>query len=186
MAIKIGDASAEQDFIAKEIYGFKGYYITSDGRVWGKRKGGFLKPSVANGYHRVSLSRNGIVVNKLVHRLVAEAFIENPLCKKEVNHIDENKTNNNVTNLEWCTRLENVRHGTGIQRRTKTQINRKDCSKAVVQMDKNNNIINVFASAKEAWRETGVNRSHICEVCNCKPKYNTAGGYKWKWAERGN
>jgi hypothetical protein len=69
-----------------------------------------LKQDIAKGYNRVTLSKNNITKRFLVHRLVCQLFIENPLNKKYVNHIDGNKSNNHVSNLEWCTASENEKH----------------------------------------------------------------------------
>jgi len=109
----------------KEIPSFAGYYEASDlGRI--RRKKGetiykdgrvanfsqtILKPSLTNkGYNRVYLSMNSNKYTKSVHRLVAETFIDNPESKKTVNHINMNKLDNSVSNLEWMTNKENMRH----------------------------------------------------------------------------
>ena len=181
---KLNEYSIKYGFKVKEIEYFDGYYITSNGQVWGKRKNDFLKPCITNGYKRVCLCKNGKVFKEFVHRLVGKAFIPNPNDYPQINHKDEVKTNNNVDNLEWCTQLQNNRYGTRTQRMAISQLNRKDCSKSVIQMDKNNNYIATYPSTKEAWRQTGISHIHIREVCSGKPKYHTAGGYKWKWAER--
>lgn len=101
-----------------EIYGFEGYFITSDGRVWsapkfgsGGHSGLFLKPSKdGSGYLKVGLHRDGKTFSKKIHRLVAEHFLENPLNLPEVNHIIPDLTNNSVENLEWCTTAQNRQH----------------------------------------------------------------------------
>jgi hypothetical protein len=102
----------------KDIPEFKGIYaVTKDGRVWSypKKAGGkshegkFLQPALnSKGYLRVTL----LVKNnrRLVHRLVATTYIPNPENKKQVNHIDGNKMNNVVHNLEWVTNSENQKH----------------------------------------------------------------------------
>ena len=175
-----------EQFDFKEIEGYSDYYITTDGRVWGKRKNGFLTPSIVAGYPRISLCKNGLVRNYHLHRLVAQAFIPNPENLPVVNHKDENKLNPDVKNLEWCSVQKNNRYGTRTARQIIAQTNRKDVSKAVIQLDKNNNVIAIFPSSKEAWRKTGIHHGHIREVCNHKARYETAGGYKWQWAkERG-
>ncbi len=111
----------------KEHPDFKGYHITPDGRVFScvKRKYGVIGRGTSsyidvsnpveltpythneNGYVYVSVGKYG---HQRLHRLVAQTYIENPCCLPEVNHIDENKTNNNVCNLEWCSRQENAEH----------------------------------------------------------------------------
>lgn len=167
----------------KAIEGYPGYYATTDGRIWGKRKKGFLNQSNVGGYKRVSLSNNGKIHNVLVHRLIAAAFIPNLDNKPYVNHLDENPQNNCVSNLEWVTHKENVNYGTRTARQANTQRNRNDCSKPVAQIDKAGKIIAIYPSSKEAWRKTNIKHSHIREVCQGMPKHKTAGGFKWRWAD---
>tara|TARA_R110000824_G_scaffold88181_5_gene216828 strand:+ start:93 stop:542 length:450 start_codon:yes stop_codon:yes gene_type:complete len=92
-----------------DIVGYENYLIYDDGRVYSKRKGKFMKPSLSWGYFRINLkSENKIKYNTLsVHRLVALHYIANPENKKEVDHKDRDRINNNVNNLRWATRLEN-------------------------------------------------------------------------------
>lgn len=85
------------------------------------RKGVELKPSQdQKGYLMVNLYKNGKGRSRRVHRLVAEAFIDNPMHLSEINHIDENKKNNVVSNLEWCTSSYNKMYGNGNVSRSKT------------------------------------------------------------------
>lgn len=101
------------------IEGYEGFYmVSSRGRVMSAPRktgrsfwpGRILKPQLASGYLRVSLSFKGATKQVQIHRAVAQAFIENRDGKPEVNHKDGDKTNNNVSNLEWVTRSENVKH----------------------------------------------------------------------------
>lgn len=69
-----------------------------------------MSPEIASGYYRVIFSKNGIITKHIVHRLVATAFMPNLENKPQVNHIDGNKLNNHILNLEWATSSENVRH----------------------------------------------------------------------------
>ena len=111
--------------VYSSIKDFPNYLVTNNGRVLslkdnkGKRRIKELKPS-KKGYSNVNLYKNGKCYSKRVHRLVAQAFIPNPDNKPQVNHIDENKANNHVSNLEWCTCKENVNHGTHNERLSKT------------------------------------------------------------------
>ena len=110
----------------RDIKGFEGIYaITSCGKVWSYRSKKFIKPYEWKGYLKVNLYLNGQVKKCRVHRLVAEAYIPNPEGKPQVNHLDENKTNNNVNNLEWATAKENSNYGTRTQRMIETRRRKK-------------------------------------------------------------
>jgi hypothetical protein len=93
------------------------YYVSNFGEVYSELTQTILKGSIASGYHKVVLFENGKPEYKAIHRLVAEAFIKKVRNKEYVNHIDGNKLNNCVDNLEWCTPSENVLHSyrTGLQ-----------------------------------------------------------------------
>lgn len=95
----------------KEISGFPDYLVSDNGEVFSKRHGKILKPyNNYKGYEKVQLYVDGRSYKKRIHRLVAEAFINNPEHLPEVNHKDLNKHNNAVSNLEWVTGEENRKH----------------------------------------------------------------------------
>lgn len=126
----------------------------------------------ADGYFSVNLYLSG-VVTRYVHRLVAEAFVENQLNLPCVNHIDENKHNNRADNLEWCNAKYNDNYGTRVQR-----IANALCRK-INQYDMHDNFIRSWDSIKCA--EEAMKTRNICQVC--KGNRKSAGGYKWRYAD---
>ena len=183
----------------RPVVGYEGLYEVSDfGEVrsldrWrGNGKGYFQETRVkkpvkqANGYLYVGLYKDGKPKMYRVHRLVAQAFIENPYNLPEVNHIDEDKTNNVVSNLEWCDRKYNINHGTGHQRSAEAQRGVKRSyvaealGKKVIQMTLDGVFVKEWESTKECGRN-GFNQSHVCDCCNGKRK--THKGYRWVYAE---
>lgn len=156
-----------------KIEGFEKYEVSNLGRVRNIKSGRILKPKFhRDGYLRHYLYGYDKRKSLLLHRIIATAFIDNPEEKPQVNHIDENKTNNDLSNLEWCTVRENMTHGTRIKRAS------EKCFKKVIQLDLNDNVLNEFESIKQAGQETGVFATSISACCNGKRK--SAGGYKWR------
>ena len=155
-----------------EIEGFENYEVSNLGKVRNIKSGIALKPWITkDGYLRHCLYKHNKRKNLLLHRIIATAFIDNHEEKPCVNHIDENKLNNDLSNLEWCTERENVIHGTRTKRAA------EKLSRKVIQLDLNDNVLNEFESMGQAERETGVPRSNISRCCNGKRK--SAGDYKW-------
>jgi len=156
-----------------KIEGFEKYEVSNLGRVRNMKTGKILKPQPdKNGYLKHHLSEHNKQKHLFLHRIIATTFIDNPEGKPCVNHIDENKLNNDLSNLEWCTVRENNIHGTRTKRAA------EKLSQKVIQLDLNDNVLNEFESMKQAERETGVFASHIGASCNGKRK--SAGGYKWR------
>lgn len=179
--------------IWKDINEFKGIYqISNQGRIkrlpysiiknngkkqsWSEK---ILSPTKdASGYYgiRSGTKTTGKSKTLRIHRLVAEAFIPNPDKLPCVNHIDGNKLNNCVDNLEWCTYKENIQHAfeNGLRNDTKK----------VIQYDLNNNYIATYNSIREAKRKTGTRNT---EINGCLHKiYKQSNGYIWKYADDNN
>ena len=169
------------------IKDFPDYYITDTGDVYSRTTGRFIKMKLSlakSGYLRVQVCRNHKKYIKLVHRLVAETFIPNPENKCEVNHIDGNKQNNNVENLEWVTRSENILHAYKVLGKkpncpNTNKLGKESTRAVIVQQIKDNKVIAEFYGVREASRITGIHRNSIYQCC--QGKYKTAGGYVWKY-----
>jgi len=133
---------------------------------------------------RVSMKRDGylyisLLINKTrksfsIHRLVACAFIPNPLNLPQVNHKDEDKTNNNVYNLEWCTCMYNVNYGTFQERRA----NKRKVS--VIQLNLDGSFVKRWGSVSDAERSKKEFRTGCISAC-CIGRNKTHAGYRWKY-----
>lgn len=172
----------------KTIGGYEGLYeVSNQGRVKSlervdcrgrKRKERVLKPQKLRTNHLlVCLYKNGLGKQFLVHRLVAQAFIENPDNLPEVNHRDENPSNNSAENLEWCTPKYNTNYGTGIQRMREKQLNSPSKSKCVYQYSIAGEFIREWPSTISVQRELGFSFGNIANCC--RGIRNTAYGFKW-------
>ena len=135
-----------------------------------------------DGYLVVSLCKEGAMKSYYVHRIVATAFLENPEGYTEINHIDQDKTNNKVDNLEWCSRSYNCNYGTRNKRMAEKLTNNPKISKPVIAIDMRTGLIVEFASVHEAERETGINIGNIIQCC--KGKRNSAGGFYWMYVTK--
>lgn len=170
--------------IWRDIDGFDGLYqISNHGRVKSfkrYREGRILKPHHNNkGYKIISLYKNAKGIHRLVHRLVAEAFLPNPHNLSEVDHVDENKDNNCFSNLTWCDRVYN--NTRGIQSkdgRRKTSLHRM---RAVGQYTLEGSLLKTYEGVRIAEEKTGVDNRNI--IKNCKGKVKTAGGYIWRYLD---
>lgn len=137
-----------------------------------------------NGYLRVALCSNGIMKNKLAHRLVAEAFVPNddPEHKTQCNHKDEDKTNNRASNLEWCNQKYNNEYGTRVLRATiNNRNNPKQNCRRVNRYTLDGEFIDTWPSLKEVERSLGFSFTNI--QCVCKRKTGKSNGYQWRYVE---
>lgn len=145
-------------------------------------KGKILKKHISkNGYVMISLSKNGKVSHKTLHRMVAETFIPNPNNYRCINHKDENKENNIVENLEWCTNKYNSNWGTNPQRTSVRQNNKPSRHRKVSQFTLDGKFVKTFYAASHAQKELGVDASRVISCCRGKKGSFSAGGFKWKY-----
>lgn len=180
----------------KDIVGYEGLYqVSTLGRVKSlarkdprghQLKGKYLKPNKdTQGYYRVSLSKDGIVCRKGIHRLVAETFIDNPCDYPQVNHKDEQPTNNQVDNLEWCTAEYNTNYGTRNQRVSEAKKGQPRSENAIelfrhkvmkkVQCVETGQIFESVKSAEEFMQTKTIHHA-------LKGRQKTSGGYHWRYA----
>lgn len=174
--------------IWKDIKNYEGLYQVSNlGRVrslnkcvkhsnhYMNLKGQILKPQIdcQTSYKKIRLCKDGKYKHHSIHRLVAEAFIPNPNNYPVINHINENRIDNRIENLEWCTQKYNCNHGTK-NKRTAIKL-----SKPVIQYDLDGNYIRKWQSAMEIQRQLGYANTNINACCNNKIK--RVYGYIWKY-----
>jgi len=185
----------------RDVVGYDGLYLVScygrikrlpNHRETDKREthNNIRKNLLRNGYWQVSLSKDNCVKYKSVHRMVAMAFLPNLNNYPQVNHKDENKLNNHIDNLEFCTARYNCLCGTGIERQkaarrlsdltnNSRRIVGEKLSKKVCQRDLNGNVIAYFNSLIEAARKVKGHRSDISRCCRGIAKQSK--GYKWNY-----
>lgn len=162
------------------------YRISTYGNVLSFKNGKtkLLKPGTdKHGYRFVVLSESGKSRLYYIHRLVALFFIKNPENKLEIDHIDGNRTNNNIDNLRWVTRKENANNPISLHRykiagmKNKPYLNREKRVKQIY----NNTVVAVYNNIRDAERATGIAHQSISRVA--KGKLKSCGGYNWQYCE---
>lgn len=161
----------------RPVVGFEGLYeVSSLGNVKslcaGRWKSTMMRKPVpdVHGYQTVNLKKDGKYKNVKIHRLVAMAFLDNPNEWPEVNHKDEDKTNNRVENLEWCTRQYNQNYND----------HQKIYYKPVIQLSDDGRVIKEYESIKAACEATGILASCISGVLSGRRE--RTGGFRWRYA----
>lgn len=172
----------EKEEIWKTIEGYPNYQISNLGNVKSlnynrTRKEKLLRFSKDKyGYLRVTISKEGVKKYIQVHRLVCEAFLQNPFNLPQVNHRNEDKTDNRIENLEYCDAKYNINYGTAIERRSKALINNPKRSKKILCVETGV----VYPSTMEIERQFGFYHNQISACCNGKAK--SCGGFHWQYA----
>lgn len=157
------------------------YLISNKGRVYSLKTNKFIKtPIDGRGYPNFNIIFEGKRKNLKLHRVLGLCFIPNYDNKPEINHIDGNKENFNLENLEWVTSRENNIHA------RMTGLHRSDGDKPILQYDLEGNFIKRYKSISQASRETTIERGNITAVAMSRKNkkgytYKTAGGYIWKY-----
>ena len=161
----------------KKIDGFENYSISSEGNVRNDNTMRILKPSHNNkGYLMINLWKNNKGNWKLIHRLLAIAFIPNPEGKPQINHIDGNPKNNSIDNLEWCTGSENQLHRSRVLKKVRVPVEALAVTRKPVLCVETGKI---YESVNEAARQCGLWQANISKVLN--GQIHTTGGFHWRW-----
>jgi hypothetical protein len=151
------------------------YEVSNKGNVKNTQTGRILKPHLRTGYYSISLSNINKKKTYNIHTLVATMFIDNPNNCKVINHIDGNKLNNNVENLEWCTYKENTAHA--LENKL-IKLHRKKVKQLSYD---GTQLIKIYDSIRDAEKETGISNKQISKVC--RNKMPTAHGFRWEYVD---
>jgi NUMOD4 motif./HNH endonuclease. len=158
------------------------YQVSNLGRIRTLRTNKVLTNKNVKNYFSVRLFKDGLDTQRYVHRIVAQAFIPNPNGFREVNHKDENPHNNNVENLEWCTRKYNANYGTAQERRIAKFIETTSSvlPRPVLKKNLDGDVIERYPSIKEAAIKNNVFHQNV-QAC-CAGKQKTCHGFIYEYA----
>ena len=160
-----------------KIDGFPTYSISENGNVRNDKTGRMLKIHTgSHKYYMVNLWKNNKGHWKTIHRLLALHFIPNPENKRCVNHVDGNRQNNSIENLEWCTYSENQLHRSRVLHKTRMPIEAINANKRAIQCVETGVI---YESVSEAARQTRLYQANISKVLN--GEIHTTGGFHWRF-----
>ena len=151
------------------------YEVSNYGKIKNKKTGRILKTTISyKGYERFIVYIDKKPKCFYIHRVVANNFLNNPNNYKEINHINENKLDNRVYNLEYCTSKYNANYGKRNEKVSKNQSKYK-----IIQKDKNGNILKIWDNVWDLTHQTKFRKDNISHCCRGKYKY--AYGYKWEY-----
>ena len=157
---------------------YKNYEVSDTGKVRNKKTGQVLKLAKHHkGYFKAQMKEDGKHVARFIHRLVAEAFIPNPNNLPQVDHLDNDKSNNHASNLEWVTGKENHRRKVADGLNIVPE-NAGRPKQPITQHDKEGNFIAKYDSIAEAVEKTGLRQGAISSVLN--GSYKSTGGFIFK------
>lgn len=169
----------------KDIQGYEGcYQVTEDGQVWSVKSNKFLAQQLrgpeGKQYLYVCLCKNNVKQNFRVNRLVAQAFLDNPLNLPCVNHKDSNKLNNKVDNLEWCDYKYNNEFDNRKEKAVETRKNNGNCRKTIMCDKNTHEVIKEFVSTSEAIDFLNLPKNSAANIsATIKGRKKSAYGYYW-------
>lgn len=173
--------------IWKPIYGYENYQVSNTGLVKNNSSWKVLNKNTIGKYHGVTLCKSSQHRKmQLIHRLVAKAFIPNPDNKPQINHIDGNKLNNHVSNLEWCTASENSIHSYKLGLSTPSKNNlgnfgaKAHRRRAVIAYKKNGEFVGNYPTIRQAAKVFNISEGSIWNCINGRSK--SGFGFIWKYA----
>lgn len=163
----------------KPIPGYEDLYLVNkDGQIYSKKRNKLLSPDKDKyGYLQVKLCKNGEIKNFKVHRLVALTFIQNPLNLPQVNHLDGDKLNNNISNLEWCTCSQNNKHAWKLGLKENVRAAARRLGKINIKFATEARIKHLDENLKELFDDIFKNNLKIKDIAN---KYNLSDKYIYK------
>lgn len=165
----------------RDIEDYPNYEVSNIGRVRNKTTKYVLKPQKFMGkkYYYVCLSNNGIQKKERIHRLVATAFIPNPKNLPEVNHKDEEPSNNFVDNLEWCSRSDNVNYGTRNKRAAEKMIDNVNAPmQGAMKLSMDGKPLETYRSMKHAEKANNIPNGNLSHYFS--KGWRSCGGFKWR------
>ena len=163
-----------------KIDGYSDYEIYPEtGQIWSYKTNKFMGAENYKGYIETALTRDdGFVWKSQLHRIIWTAVNGEIPEGMQVNHIDENKKNNSISNLNLMTCIENIRYGTGIKRGAAKRVNNPKKSEPIVSIK--NGVVKYYPSMREAERN-GFYSSYVCKAC--KGLFKEAYGHKWQYVD---
>ena len=169
----------------RDIAGYEGLYQVSDLGNVRNRHGRVLSPGSYKGYLHVNLCKNGGRTSVAVHRLVLMTFTDCGQWDEEVNHLNYDRSDNRLENLEWVSHANNVRYSIPNKPKTltRTVFHPTRNFRKVIQFSKDGAVIKVWDNLSAIYRETGFEQTPIKACCERKKHYKSAYGYKWSYAD---
>ena len=150
----------------KMIPGYNNYLVSENGEVYSIKSKKYIKPRInENNYLIIDLYKNNTRKTYKLHRLVAQAFLDNPDNLPQVNHLDGNKLNNNISNLEWCTASQNTKHAWKLGLKENVRSKLKEIGKINIKYAQKARIKHLDDNLKELFDDIFINKMSNKDIC---------------------